>query len=392
MLKLTLFLLVASHALTAANHDIYDPQSTDVLILTQANWMNQVVKGRQTDKIFLVHFYNEDDGKSYKFSKEFIEKATEYKGIIHMGFVNCSKQKQLCTKEAPTNLPSLKLYPPNPDPTSEFELELKKSLAAAISHMKYSVTEVTEDSAPQFLAADVSLPKSLLFTDKPGIPMIYRALSSSFKNKIRFGIVRKDQQELISQYQVKKFPTILVLKAGLKKPNYFTKEPTFRNLFEFMNIWSEQFVPTDQDTKGESKSWLFEPFPELTSKSAGDICLNTDKTLCVILFTPEKPSQDLIDNMKTLKVEFTSKWENTLAYKFMWIDSKKQTHWVKDLQVDNIDKLNVRVLNPGRRKRYVKMEDDYSYDNLKRVLEKISGGDARFININRDLPKLVEDL
>lgn len=389
MRRITLLFLLAA---AASSHEIYDALTTDVLVLTQSNWMNQVVKGRQTDKIFLVHFFNQDDGQSYKFSKEFIEKAAEYKGIIHLGFVNCSKQKQLCGKEAPKTLPALKLYPPNPNPTHDFELELKKSVGAAISHLQYQVTEVTEETAPQFLSADVSLPKSLLFTDKPGIPLMYRALSSSFKNKIRFGIVRKDQADLVSTYNIKKFPTILVIKSGLKRPNYFTKEPTFKNLFEFMNIWSEQFVPTDKDAKTESKSWLFEPLPELTSKSAGDICLNLDKTLCVILFSPDKPDADVVDNIKILKAEFTSKWENTLAYKFMWIDSRKQSHWVRDLQVDGTDKMTVRVLNPGRRKRFVKMEDEYSYDNLKRVLEKISGGDARFVNINRDLPKLADEL
>lgn len=389
MRRITLLFLLAS---SLQSHEIYDALTTDVLVLTQANWMNQVVKGRQTEKIFLIHFFNQDDGQSYKFSKEFIEKAAEYKGIIHLGFVNCSKQKQLCGKEAPKTLPALKLYPPNPNPTQDFELELKKSIGAAISHLQFQVTELTEESAPQFLSADVGLPKSLLFTDKPGIPLMYRALSSSFKNKLRFGIVRKDQGDLVSTYNVKKFPTILVVKSGLKRPQYFTKEPTFKNLFEFMNVWSEQFVPTDKDAKTESKSWLFEPLPELTAKSAGDICLNLDKTLCVILFSPEKPEADVIEGIKTLKAEFTSKWENTLAYKFMWMDSRKQSHWVRDLQVDAADKMTVRVLNPGRRKRFVKMEDGYSYDNLKRVLEKISGGDARFVNINRDLPKLADEL
>ena len=389
MLRVTLFLLLVSFA---ASNQIYDALTTDVLVLTQNNWMSQVIKGRQTDKIFLIHFYNDDDGKSYKFSKEFIEKAAEYKGIIHLGFVNCSKQKQLCTKEAPANLPSLKLYPPNPSPTQDFELELKRSIGAAISHMNYQVTEVNEESAPQYLSADVSLPKALLFTDKPGLPLMYRALSSTFKNKIRFGIVRKDQSDLITTYAIKKFPTILVLKSGLKRPAYFTKEPTFKNLFEFMNIWSEQFVPTDQDTKTETKSWLYEPLPELTSKSANDICLNLDKTLCVIIFSPVQPDAQTIENVKSLKAEFTSRMENALAYKFMWIDSKKQSHWVRDLQVDSSDKVFVRVLNPGRRKRYVKMEEAYSYDGVKRVLEKISGGDARFVNINRELPKLAEEL
>jgi len=384
----TLMLLL----LSLSTHEIYDSLKTDVQVLTQGNWMNQVVKGRQTDKIFLIHFYNDDDGKSYQFSKLFTEKAAEFKGILNLGFVNCSKQKQLCGKEAPTKLPALKLYPPNPDPTSEFDLEVKGSVSKSISYLKYNVTELNEENASQFLSADISLPKALLFTDKPGIPLMYRALSSSFKNKLRFGVVRKENGDMVSTYNVKKFPTVMVLKTGNKKPSYFTKEPTFKNLYEFMNIFSEQFVPTDSETSTEAKAWLFEPVPELTSKSATDICLGQDKTLCVILFAAQKPDGDVLETLKTLKIEFTSRMEGSLTYKFMWINSKRQSHWVRELGVEDTDKMSVRVLNPGRRKRFVKMDDDFSYGGVKRVLERISGGDARFININRDLPKLAEEL
>jgi thiol-disulfide isomerase/thioredoxin len=386
-----LFLLVIA-TLTLSKSDIYESLNSDVLMLTQGNWMNQLVKGRQTEKIFLVHFYNENDGKSYEFSKEFKEKATEYKGIVHMGFVNCNTQKALCTKEAPKVLPALKLYPPNPDPTQEFELELKKSIARALSFLKYDITELTSDNAAQFLSSDVSLPKSLLFTDKPGLPLMYKALSSSFKNKLRFGIIRKEQEDLVSTYNVKKFPSVMVIKAGLKKPQPFSKEFTFKNLFEFMNIFSEQFVPTDSETSTEVKPWLFEPVPELTSKSANEICLNLERTLCVILFSPEKPSAEAIEILKQLKVEFTNKMEGNLSYKFIWMNSNKQKHWVTELGVENKNEMTVRVLNPGRRKRYVKLEDKFSHSSVKRILERISGGDARFININRDLPKLAEDL
>ena len=389
-MKNTAFILMLVLALRS--HEIYEALKTDVQVLNQVNWSNQITKGRQTDKISLIHFYNEDDGKSYNFSKEFTEKAAEFKGILTLGFVNCSKQKQLCSKEAPSSLPSLKLYPPNPDPSSEFELELKKSITKSLSYLKYNVTDLNEENASQFLSADVSLPKALLFTDKPGIPLMYRALSSSFKNKIRFGVVRKENTDLVQNYNVKKFPTVLVLKAGIKKPNLFTKEPTFKNLYEFMNIFSEQFVPTDSETSTEAKSWLFEPVPELTSKSGNDICIGQDKTLCVILFTPQKPEGDILETLKSLKVDFTSRMEGSLSYKFMWINSKRQSHWVRDLGVDDTDALTVRVLNPGRRKRYVKMEEKFSFNAVTKVLEKISGGDARFININRDLPKLADEL
>lgn len=389
-MKTLLVLTLIASIFTKA--EIYDNLNSDVMVLTQNNWMNQVVKGRQNENIFLIHFYNENDGKSYEFSKEFKEKATEYKGIVNIGFVNCNNQKSLCAKEAPKNLPSLKLYPQNPSPTEEFPLEVKKSLARALSFLKYDITELSADNASQFLSSDISLPKSLLFTDKPGLPLIFKALSSTFKNKLRFGIIRKDQEDLVSTYNVKKFPTILVIKAGIKKPNVFNKEFNFKNLFEFMNIFSEQFVPTDSESSTETKPWLFEPIPELNSKSANEVCLNLERTLCVILFTPEKPNVETIDVLKSLKVEFTNKMEGNLAFKFVWINASKQKHWVNEMGVEDIKVLSVRVLNPGRRKRYVKLEDKFSHSSVKRILERISGGDARFVNINKDLPKLAEEL
>jgi len=57
----------------------------------------------------------------------------------------------------------------------------------------------------------------LLFTDKKGTPLIYKALSVNFKNKLFFGIVRLDEEILKKKYKVTKYPTILVVKSSEKK-------------------------------------------------------------------------------------------------------------------------------------------------------------------------------
>jgi hypothetical protein len=59
------------------------------------------------------------------------------------------------------------------------------------------------------------VPKVLLFTDKPkGTPMIYKGLSVAFEKKLNFGLVRSSDSTLVSKYNIKKFPSVIVIKTG----------------------------------------------------------------------------------------------------------------------------------------------------------------------------------
>lgn len=44
-----------------------------------------------------------------------------------------------------------------------------------------------------FVNESPSVPKVFLFTDKKGIPLIYKGLSIAFENKLFFGIVRSSE-------------------------------------------------------------------------------------------------------------------------------------------------------------------------------------------------------
>lgn len=69
--------------------------------------------------------------------------------------------------------------------------------------------------------------------------MIYKGLSVAFEKKLNFGLVRSSDTALISKYAIKKFPSVIVVKTGEKKPIFYDgKEFNFENLFEFLNIYS----------------------------------------------------------------------------------------------------------------------------------------------------------
>jgi hypothetical protein len=57
--------------------------------------------------------------------------------------------------------------------------------------------------------------------------MIYKGLSVVFEKKLFFGLVRSSDDILVERYNIKKFPSIIVIKTGEKKPIRYTEEMKF---------------------------------------------------------------------------------------------------------------------------------------------------------------------
>lgn len=57
-------------------------------------------------------------------------------------------------------------------------------------------------------------------------------------------------------------------------------------------------------------------------KSARDICLGTESTLCVIFITNKKPSEQVNAIFDALNVKFETKINRGAKFKFMWINAE----------------------------------------------------------------------
>jgi hypothetical protein len=86
---------------------------------------------------------------------------------------------------------------------------------------------VTSANAETFIKENPSVPKVLLFSDKKGTPLIFKALSVSFEKKLFFGLVRSEDEILAKKYSVKKFPTLIVVKANENKPKIYSGDMKF---------------------------------------------------------------------------------------------------------------------------------------------------------------------
>jgi len=152
------------------------------------------------------------------------------------------------------------------------------------------------------------MPKLLLFSDKKTTPMVYRALSTYFDQTLEFGIVRQEETALAKIYGVKSYPKVFLLKNNDKPLAYEGTSFLYKDLFEWINIYSETFVfvgdmEKKEKTSSASKPWMNMAVPYMTSDSGNDICLKKDGTLCVIYIVPskDKSQEKVVDAMVDLQ-------------------------------------------------------------------------------------------
>lgn len=122
------------------------------------------------------------DGKSQEFAKEFDEWVNQYNGVFRVGAVDCDEYPKICKEEKAEVFPSFKIYPPTPMPTTTIteDYSVEKLQKAAARYLHSNVIEITNANLHTFTAENPSVPKVLLFTDKKGVPMVYKGLSVAF--------------------------------------------------------------------------------------------------------------------------------------------------------------------------------------------------------------------
>jgi hypothetical protein len=223
----------------------------------------------------------------------------ENKGLFRLGAIDCEEFTQICKKEKVTTFPTFRVYPAFPAPTVDYEgsvIDFDKLKKLASKYVTSRVVEITANNHETFLKDQPDKPKVLLFTDKKGIPVIFKGMSSHFDKTLIFGLIRNTETALLSKYKVKTFPAIIMLKEGELRPiKYDGKEFTYQAVFDFINIYSETFVfrgDEEINKSAASKPWLNDKIPQLTLDSANDICLKKEGSLCVIYVAKDSESKD----------------------------------------------------------------------------------------------------
>lgn len=91
-----------------------------------------------------------------------------------------------------------------------------------------------------------TLPKALLFTNKPSTTPLYKALSVDFKDRLSVGEVKQSEKNIVAEYGIQSFPTLLVVtpEHGAVK---FEGKLNRDSLKSFMEKYA--LPPIDKDAK-----------------------------------------------------------------------------------------------------------------------------------------------
>lgn len=165
------FVIAFLLAIIKTNSAIYDILNSSVQRLNSSNFGQIVKKGIQNDNIYIVHYYEPNDGQSYKFSEEYSKMAEKLKGIVTLAFVNCKENQQLCKQEVKESLPRLVLYPPILYSKESFELKLNDAVNKSMRFVQSYVRPVTDSEFLAFIKTDTQLPKVMIFTENDRTPV-----------------------------------------------------------------------------------------------------------------------------------------------------------------------------------------------------------------------------
>jgi thioredoxin-like negative regulator of GroEL len=360
---------------------LYDAQKSTVLLLAKDNFDKQVTKHR-AKLVSIVHYYKHDDDGSKTLSFEYEKFSADMQGVFKIGAVDCYKEWELCDKEKITKTPTVRIYPPLPVPAFDFEGEnsAKGISQASGKFVGNKVIEINSTNINKFIQDTPSVPKCLLFTDKPGFPLIYKALSIAFDQKIFLGIIRKEEADLFERYGVKKTPQILLVKPTEKKTIPYKGEIKYGPIFDFLNVYTETFVPGGEKLDSD-KPWSRETLPELTSKSSNDICFSHDGGFCAIYLSEAAPDQSKISVIEEI---LKDNKENN--FKYMWLNVSTQKKFAGIFGVEKYPQFV--IYSHGKRKKFLVHEGEYTAKSIRETLDRINNGDARFNTVKGDIPNL----
>ena len=382
--KLFSILIILISLCSVSATGIYSFQNSNVINLNPDNWDTQITKSRAKEIISFVHFYKPSDSKSMEYKQEIESMSTEYDGMFKYAAINCYDYPEICSKNDIKEYPSFKIFPPLPAPVFPYEGDIKaKTIISALGRfVDNKVNEIHSNNIDEYMVGKKNIPKIFLFTDKEGTPLIFKVLATQFDKRLQFGIVRKSEEAIVSKYKVKKFPFILAFQVGTKKPVAFDGALKFRKIYDFVNVYAETFFKVGEDkTKASDETkadrpWLSEKFPELNKLSANDVCFKAEGILCVVLISNGKPDGKTMNIINDLQNYLSPKIDRGIKYKFGWVNTDTQTKFVETVQVSSIPQL--LLVNPGKRKRFYKIEDAMNMNTFETVFEKLASGDIRF--------------
>lgn len=186
-------------------HAFYE-WGTDVVSLTRKSF-KQVGKD---DQLWIVEFYRESCGFCVKLRPHWEKVATNMKHLVHVAAVDVTKERQLASKYEISGVPTIKIFKKVNGKMKVEDYQGERKAKAIIDHISQSMPSFVQKITKKNSLESIQMPRLIVFSTKRTAPAILKAVSSKFEKRLSTVLVHKTQTEIISEYMVDTFPTILI--------------------------------------------------------------------------------------------------------------------------------------------------------------------------------------
>ena len=277
--------------------------------------------------IWFVYFYRKGDQNYEQYVKTMIEFADKTDGLFNGGAVNCIKDEEICEEFEVSQTPAKK-----PD--------------------KYHV---------------------ILFTSKDSTPSLYKALSKFYINKIIFGEVHKNQNELIELFKIKEFPTLMVILDEEKnKYEIYKRKLDYESLKSYLGKFADKQKSINVAKVKEINYNIYNTLGTCSDSDGKNICL----IYLTNIYKPIKKDMQLLEAIH-------DKYEKD-HIKVFYLNYKKNKNIFKSFE--DINESNAKaVIIKGKRKKYMNIDKDEFENNIYNAIDNIISGGGNFKKMKSNL-------
>jgi curved DNA-binding protein CbpA len=336
--------------------------------------MDSLSKLYRRREIWFVYFYSSRD-KDFKEISEIWKKLAEKSyGIFKVAVVNCKSNEEIC-EEFDVKKTPLVIYFPDGSGSEEVYRGPKtvdEIFKFGSQRMQSFVRTLNTDNYGEFITDNPTNHKVLFFTSRKSTAPLLKALSKFFKGKLSFGEIRQNEKELVDRYQIKNFPTIMVV-TDLDIFKGITYEgPLNRDgLEKFLNQYAYSTKKAEKDIS----------IKELTHNlySGQKLCNDSDnKNICVLYITN---NDTLNGSENSLLDEIANKYKNDPIKIFFINESNLKYFWVS---FDSEDRGSKFIVLRGKRKKYIPIAES-KFETVANIIDNVLSGGGDFKKLIKHL-------
>lgn len=325
--------------------------------------------------IWFVYFYRKGDQNYEQYVKTMIEFADKTDGLFNGGAVNCIKDEEICEEFEVSQTPSIIFFSENEKDYNKYDgkIDFNSLFNYAAKRMSYYVNEITKEKLSDFFAKKPDKYHVILFTSKDSTPSLYKALSKFYINKIIFGEVHKNQNELVELFKIKEFPTLMVMLDEEKnKYEIYKRKLDYESLKSYLGKFADKQKSTNVAKVKEINYNIYNTLGTCSDSDGKNICL----IYLTNIYKPIKKDMQLLEAIH-------DKYEKD-HIKVFYLNYKKNKNIFKSFE--DINESNAKaVIIKGKRKKYMNIDKDEFENNIYNAIDNIISGGGNFKKMKSNL-------